>query len=174
MTLTELKSKIEKAIAFKKEIYNYSDEEMESNAIRLYKHQIKSADEWGYGKASFRAFEKFVKETGLTLAELEAAEGEGLFLCFAPTMSGLGKIYFDLFVKETLPEVMKDVLFNSVDYENVGKYFHRNLNKIFKSAVYKKGVGLVILDPDEMDAVFEQTEVARNALNKLVPKVSEN
>ena len=46
------------------------------------------------------------------------------------------------------------------DYDDVGRKVRMNLNKLFKSSVYKEGAGLLMLDADEFNDMFERRRVS--------------
>lgn len=170
MTFEELKREAQKRIDSLKELHNVSERCLESDAIRRYRHQYEEAKRWGYGYVEFNEVVKFVKNNGLSMRELDAAESDGLVLLYyASNSCGIGKFYADYFLFNGLYDY-QDMF--KIDYEALGNRVKQNINKIFKSAVYKEGVGILILDMDEAEDVWEKMEIARKNLDASIPMMS--
>lgn len=170
MTFEELKSEAQKKLNDLKEIHNISYEDLENDAIRRYKRQFEESKRWGNRNsyADFNEVVDFVKKNGLSMSELDAAESDGLILLyFASTAREVGKFYADYFLFNAMYDYQD--MFN-IDYEALGNRVKDNLGKLFKNASYKEGVGIIFLDMDEVESVWEKIETVRRNFDASIPR----
>lgn len=162
MTFEELKRTLKEEIESSKNVLNMSDEEMEAEAASFLKTRIERANDDSYGKIDFEDLVNFAKEINLSLVELETAiEGEYVHIVFAPTIRDVGAEYAEWFLDDTF---IYDCEFLEFNYVSLGKTVVRNLDKIMKSGVYKDGVGIIVLDADEISEVYRKIDEARQAM----------
>lgn len=168
MTFEELKREAQKRIDSLKELHNISDDDLENDAIRRYKRLFEEAKRWGHNYSDFNEVVDFVKKNGLSMSELDAAESDGLVLLyFASTARDVGKFYADYFLFNALYDYQD--MFN-IDYEALGNRVKHNLNKLFKNASYKEGVGIILLDMDEAEDAWEKMDMVRRNLDASIPR----
>ena len=164
MKFEELKKTLKEEIESTKNELKMSDEEMEAEAVNFLKTRIERANNDNYGTVHFNDLANFAKEVNLSLVELERAiEEEHIHVIFAPDIYDVGREYADWFLGDSF---LYDCDFLKFDYTKLGKTVVRNLGKIFKSGVYKEGVGIIVLDADEISDVYQRIDEAKQAMER--------
>lgn len=164
MTFEELKKTLKEEIEATKNELKMSDEEMEAEAVSFLKTRIERANNGSYGTVHFKDLAIFAKEVNLSLVELERAiEEEHIHFIFAPDVYDVGREYAEMFLEDSF---VYDCDFLKFDYTKLGKTVVRNLGKIFKSGVYKEGVGIIVLDADEISDVYQRIDEAKLAMER--------
>ena len=164
MDFSELKKTLAEEIETTKNELKMSDEEMEAEAVSFLKTRIERANNDCYGTVHFKDLAKFAKEVNLSLVELERAiEEEHIHFIFAPDIYDVGREYAEMFLDDSF---VYDCDFLEFDYTKLGKTVVRNLGKIFKSGVYKEGVGIIVLDADEISDVYQRIDEAKLAMER--------
>lgn len=166
MKFEELKKTLKEKLSLQKNELKKSDEEMEIEAASWWNRFFEVKDRFAKSnsyKGDFAKLGELLKEINLSYAEFDVAEMEGLVhFIYAPTNECLGSRYAMYFDDSMIER----------DYDAVGRKVRLNLNKLFKSAVYKEGVGILILDMDEAEDVWEKMEIARKNLDASIPMMS--
>lgn len=154
MDFIDLKKTLKEELSLQKNDLKKSDEEMENEANNWWKRWFKASNKFtqsNNNKGDFEKLGELLKEVNLSFTEFDAAERDGLIhFLYAPTNMTLGAIYATYFDEVRVKR----------DYDDVGRKVRMNLNKLFKSAVYKEGAGLLILDIDEFNDMFEHRRVS--------------
>lgn len=154
MTFEELKKTLKEKLSLQKNELKKSDEEMEIEAASWWNRFFEVKDRFAKSnsdKGDFAKLGELLKEINLSYAEFDVAEMEGLVhFIYAPTNECLGSRYAMYFDDSMIER----------DYDAVGRKVCLNLNKLFKSAVYKEGAGLVILDADEFTDMMTNRRVS--------------
>lgn len=164
MTFEELKKTLKEEIETTKNELKMSDEEMEAEAVSFLKMRIERANNDFHGAIHFKDLANFAKEVNLSLVELERAiEEEHIHLIFAPDIYDVGREYAEMFLDDSF---VYDCDFLKFDYTKLGKTVVRNIGKIFKSGAYKEGVGIIVLDADEISDVYQRIDEAKLAMER--------
>lgn len=164
MTFEELKKTLAEEIETTKNELKMSDEEMEAEAVSFLKTRIERANKDCHGTVHFKDLANFAKEVNLSLVELERAiEEEHIHFIFAPDVYDVGREYAEMFLDDSF---VYDCDFLKFDYTKLGRTVVRNLGKIFKSASYKEGVGIIVLDADEISDVYQRIDEAKQAMER--------
>lgn len=164
MKFEELKKTLKEEIETTKNELKMSDEEMEAEAVSFLKTRIERANNDSYGTVHFNDLANFAKDVNLSLVELERAiEEEHVHFIFAPDIYDIGREYADWFLDDSF---LYDCDFLKFDYTKLGRTVVRNLGKIFKSGVYKEGVGIIVLDADEINDVYQKIDEAKSAMER--------
>ena len=164
MKFEELKKTLKEEIETTKNELKMSDEDMETEAVSFLKTRIERANNGSYGTVHFKDLANLAKEVNLSLVELERAiEEEHIHVIFAPDIYDVGREYADWFLDDSF---VYDCDFLKFDYTKLGKTVVRNLGKIFKSGVYKEGVGIIVLDADEISDVYQRIDEAKQAMER--------
>lgn len=164
MKFEELKKTLKEEIETTKNELEMSDEEMEAEAVSFLKTRIERANKDCHGTVHFKDLANFAKEVNLSLVELErATEEEHIHFIFAPDVYDVGREYAEMFLDDSF---VYDCDFLKFDYTKLGKTVVRNLGKIFKSGVYKEGVGIIVLDADEISDVYQRIDEAKQAMER--------
>lgn len=164
MKFEELKKTLKEEIETTKSELEMSDEEMEAEAVSFLKTRIERANNGSYGTVHFNDLSNLAKEVNLSLVELERAiEEEHIHFIFAPDIYDVGREYAEMFLDDSF---VYDCDFLEFDYAKLGRTVVRNLGKIFKSGVYKEGVGIIVLDADEISDVYQRIDEARLAMER--------
>ena len=164
MTFEELKKTLKEEIETIKNELEMTDEEMVAEAVNFLKERIKRANKDCHGTVHFKDLANFAKEVNLSLVELERAiEEEHIHFIFAPDIYDVGHEYADWFLDDSFLYGCDFLEFNYVD---LGKKVISNLGKIFKSGVYKEGVGIIVLDADEISDVYQRINEAKQAMER--------
>lgn len=164
MDFAELKKTLAEEIETSKNNLNMSDEEMEAEAVSFLKARIERANNDFHGAIHFEDLANFAKDVNLSLVELERAiEEEHIHFIFAQDIYDVGREYAEMFLDDSF---VYDCEFLEFDYTKLGKTVVRNLGKIFKSGVYKEGVGIIVLDADEISDVYQRIDEAKMAMER--------
>lgn len=164
MTFEDLKKTLKKEIKTTKNELKMSDKEMEAEAVSFLKARIKRANKGCHGTVHFKDLANLAKEVNLSLVELERAiEEEHIHFIFAPNIYDVGHEFADWFLDDSFLYGCDFLEFN---YTDLGNKVVRNLGKIFKSGVYKEGVGIIILDADEISDVYRRIDEAKLAMER--------
>ena len=164
MTFEELKKTLKEEIETTTNELKMSDEEMEAEAVSFLKTRIERANKDCHGTVHFKDLANLAKEVNLSLVELERAiEEEHIHFIFAPDVYDVGREYAEMFLDDSF---VYDCDFLKFDYTKLGKTVVRNLGKIFKSGVYKEGVGIIVLDADEISDVYQRIDEAKSAMER--------
>lgn len=164
MDFSELKKTLKEEIESTKNELKMSDEEMEAEAVSFLKTRIERANKDCHGTVHFKDLANFAKEVNLSLVELERAiEEEHIHFIFAPDVYDVGREYAEMFLDDSF---VYDCDFLKFDYTKLGKTVVRNLGKILKSGVYKEGVGIIVLDADEISDVYQRIDEAKSAMER--------
>lgn len=164
MDFSELKKTLAEEIETTKNELNMSDEEMEAEAVSFLKTRIERANNGSHGTVNFKDLANFAKEVNLSLVELERAiEEEHIHFIFAPDIYDVGREYAEMFLDDSF---VYDCEFLEFDCTKLGRTVVRNLGKIFKSGVYKEGVGIIVLDADEISDVYQRIDEAKLAMER--------
>lgn len=164
MDFSELKKTLAEEIETIKNELKMSDEEMEAEAVSFLKTRIERANNDCYGTVHFKDLAIFAKVVNLSLVELERAiEDEHIHFIFAPDVYDVGREYAEMFLDDSF---VYDCDFLEFDYTKLGKKVVSNLGKIFKSGVYKEGVGIIVLDADEISDVYQRIDEAKQAMER--------
>lgn len=164
MKFEELKKTLAEEIETTKNELEMSDEEMEAEAVSFLKTRIERANKGCHGTVHFKDLANLAKEVNLSLVELEKAiEEEHIHFIFAPDIYDVGREYGEMFLDDSF---VYDCDFLKFDYTKLGKTVVRNLGKIFKSGVYKEGVGIIVLDADEISDVYQRIYEAKSAMER--------
>lgn len=164
MDFSELKKTLKEEIESTKNELKMSDEEMEAEAVSFLKTRIERANKDCHGTVHFKDLANFAKEVNLSLVELERAiEEEHIHFIFAPDVYDVGREYAEMFLDDSF---VYDCDFLKFDYTKLGKTVVRNLGKILKSGVYKEGVGIIVLDADEISDVYQRIYEAKSAMER--------
>lgn len=154
MNFEELKKTLKEKLSLQKNDLKKSDEEMEIEAAGWWNRWFEASNKFTQSNSNKGDFEKLgelLKQVNLSFTEFDTAERDGLIhFLYAPTNMTLGATYATYF----------DDVRVKRDYDDVGRKVRMNLNKLFKSAVYKEGAGLLILDADEFNDMFERRRVS--------------
>lgn len=154
MTFTQLKNTLQGKLSLQKILFDKSDEEMEAEAASWWNRWFEDSNKFTKSnkyKGDFEKLGELLKEINLSYAEFKLAEMNGLVhFIYAPTNECLGSRYAMYFDDSTIER----------DYDAVGRKVRLNLKKLFKSAVYKDGAGLVILDADEFTDMMTNRRVS--------------
>lgn len=154
MTFEELKKTLKEKLSLQKNELKKSDEDMEIEAASWWNRFFEVKDRFAKSnsyKGDFAKLGELLKEINLSYAEFYVAEMDGLVhFIYAPTNEWLGSRYAMYFDDSMIER----------DYDAVGRKVRLNLNKLFKSAVYKEGAGLVILDADEFTDMMTNRRVS--------------
>ena len=164
MDFSELKKTLAEEIETTKNELEMSDEEMEAEAVSFLKTRIERANKDCHGTVHFKDLANLAKEVNLSLVELERAiEEEHIHFIFAPDVYDVGREYAEMFLDDSF---VYDCDFLKFDYTKLGRTVVRNLGKIFKSGVYKEGVGIIVLDADEISDVYRRIDEAKSAMER--------
>ena len=164
MKFEDLKKTLKEEIETTKNELKMSDEEMEAEAVSFLKTRIERANNGCYGTVHFKDLANLAKEVNLSLVELERAiEEEHIHFIFAPDIYDVGREYAEMFLDDSF---LYDCDFLEFDYADLGRKVVRNLGKIFKSGVYKEGVGIIVLDADEISDVYQRIDEAKQAMER--------
>ena len=164
MDFSELKTTLAEEIESTKNELKMSDEEMEAEAVSFLKTRIERANKDCHGTIHFKDLANFAKEVNLSLVELERAiEEEHIHFIFAPDVYDVGHEYADWFLGDSF---LYGSEFLEFDYTKLGRTVVSNLGKIFKSGVYKEGVGIIVLDADEISDVYQRIDEAKQAMER--------
>lgn len=154
MKFEELKKTLKEKLSLQKNDLKKSDEEMEIEAAGWWNRWFEASNKFTQSNSNKGDFEKLgelLKQVNLSFTEFDTAERDGLIhFLYAPTNMTLGATYATYFDEVRVKR----------DYDEVGRKVRMNLNKLFKSAVYKEGAGLLILDADEFNDMFERRRVS--------------
>ena len=154
MKFDELKKTLKEKLSLQKNNLKKSDEEMENEAAGWWHRWFEASNKFTQSNSNKGDFEKLgelLKQVNLSFTEFDTAERDGLIhFLYAPTNMTLGATYATYFDEVRVKR----------DYDDVGRKVRMNLNKLFKSAVYKEGAGLLILDADEFNDMFERRRVS--------------
>lgn len=164
MEFSELKKTLAEEIETSKNELGKTDYDMEAEAVSFLKTRIERANNDSYGTVHFKDLANFAKEVNLSLVELERAlEEEHIHFMFAPDIYDVGREYADWFLGDSF---LYGSEFLEFDYTKLGRTVVGNLGKIFKSGVYKEGVGIIVLDADEISDVYQRIDDARLAMER--------